>query len=814
MRLRNALIALACGLSLSARSTAQTVYHLDIAPGDLTSALELLARQTHVEFIYSADETKGLSTRGVRGDVSAAAAVEMLLEGTNLVVKVDPSGALLITRSASTALKSPISDNRHNSQTSLRPDTHRERESEIVVTASKRQEPLSQVAGAVSVISGVQLEQRGANGLTDYLGFLPGVGIQSFGHMGFDSVFIRGIAPQSVGATTSTYIDEVPVGPASALTRGGFFTVDLNPSDLERVEVLKGPQGTLYGASSMGGVIKYVTRRPDLSHPELDLYEDFDTIENGSGGVSVRATGSAPLIHDSLAVRLSGYYRHMGGFIDDPGAGGSDTNRANARGARVTLLYQPFDELSLKITALDQRNQFHGNDSVDFNLTTGRPVYGADFQLRYVPEPSQTDLQLYSAELQSRLRWFDLVAATSYSALRPREVNDLTEVPLPITRPTRAVTWDAVSKITQEIRLATPRRGLTEWMIGGFFQHERLDYGSLLQLLSGADHRPRITPALGEDYHVGSLTEGAAFSNASVYLGNVDVTGGLRVSHLGQSQTHRLKGAFFNPTDPLSEMASHEVVSQTVNTYLLAMRWRPNADVTVYGRAASGYRPGGGRALPPGVPPGLSDYYTSDALWSYETGLRLRTFQQLLQLDLSGFWINWTHIQALQPAGPYLLDGNAGGARSRGIELQADYSARQGLEIGVNAALTDARFTESVPLADVKSGEPLYFVPKWSAALTSRYSRLFGRGWRIQIAGDFQYQSNRLTVDRTPLPAYSLWNARIAFNNERFRTTFYVNNITNKETFLGAVGASSASHYAFAVGPPRTIGVLLSQDFL
>src|SRR6201999_3995756 len=163
---------------------------------------------------------------------------------------------------------------------------------EIVVTAARRAESLSEVGSAVSAISGDELLQRSADSLQDYVAFIPGVSLTSQGASGYGVVAIRGIAPQGNGASTATYVDEIPVGASGATTRSAFFTADVDPEDLQRVEVLKGPQGTLYGASSMGGVIKYVTKDPNLTRTEATTAEDFNYVEHGAGGVKVRGSVS------------------------------------------------------------------------------------------------------------------------------------------------------------------------------------------------------------------------------------------------------------------------------------------------------------------------------------------------------------------------------------------------------------------------------------------------------------------------------------------------------------------------------------------
>lgn len=693
---------------------------------------------------------------------------------------------------------------------------------EIVVTAGKRRELLSQVGSAVSAISGEQLEDIGANSMQDYLSRIPGLSLQSGGTPGYGEVSIRGIAPQSVGATTATYIDEVPFGPTSALTENALFTLDMNPTDLDRVEVLKGPQGTLYGASSMGGLIKYVTRAPDLTKTEFRASEDFNQSENGSLGVNVSSAVSVPLIADMLAVRLNAYYQHDGGFITDVGIGGEDTNRGNDKGFHGSLLFKPFDDLSIRLNAILQNTSVHGLDAVDVDLATGRPAYGNLTQLRYAPEPFSNQVRLYSAEINYRMGKINLLSASSYSSLNPYSGGDVTAVyqaiGLPLASPQTPISGDATfpsQKVTEELRLTSDRMGIVEWMAGGFFQHESVVDGvqTTQYLMPGFVPNANVQSSFRD----GTLTEYAEFANVTVYLApNVDVTGGIRHSNISQTSYRGLDGLLGNPTDPTVFNTSYQAFSEDSNTYLAAARWRVTDEVLLYARAASGYRPGGGRTVPAGAPPDYKDYYTADSLWSYEGGVKIRKLGGRLTIDADAFWINWKNIQALEPLPGTIIvnDGNAGTAVSRGAEFDVAYIPVKGLTIGANGAYTDAKFTESIPLVQVSNGEPLFYIPKYTATVYTDFSRPVGQGWDGFVGADYAYQSDRLDLNRTPLPAYSIWNLRLGVRNPNYRVNFYVKNLTNKLAFLGYEnGGYGAPTYDFVVNQPRTVGVTFSETF-
>ena len=255
--------------------------------------------------------------------------------------------------------------------------------------------------------------------------------------------------------------------------------------------------------------------------------------------------------------------------------------------------------------------------------------------------------------------------------------------------------------------------------------------------------------------------------------------------------------------------------SEEPSTYLAAARYHFSDDVLAYARAASGYRPGGGRSLPPGTPPGYNDYYTSDKLWSYEAGLKAKGLQGRFTADIAAFWIDWSNIQSLQPIPNsfFVINGNSGTAISRGVELQSAYLPLPGLTLGANASFDQAYFTQTVP-GVVENGQVLTYVPKWNGAAYAEYSRPLGNGWNGLVAADYQYQGNRLDTYRVYLPAYSLWDARAGVRNDRWQFTLYVKNLTNKEVPVGTNGGGGGllPEY-YVMQTPRTVGVTFTQKF-
>jgi len=847
---RSAIAALLCSLSLAVHAIADNAarHAINIPAQDLGGALQQLSKQSGTDLIYRPEQVRGLKTPGAVGQLSTQEAVSKLLRGTQLTVSQDASGALLIAAPlASSVAGTPDAAGQAddtNRSTSADEEVGKRasqdfrlaqvdqagagspiddaspsaiRLEEIVVTASRRAESLSQVGSAVSAISGDELLQRSADSLQDYVAFIPGVSLTSQGAAGYGVVAIRGIAPQGNGASTATYIDEIPVGASGATTRSAFFTADLDPEDLQRVEVLKGPQGTLYGASSLGGVIKYVTREPNLTGTTISLFEDGNYTQHGDAGEKVRGSWSTALIDDVLGVRASAYYRHDPGFIDDIGVQGSGVGGVNATGARLALLFKPSDALSVKLSAMFQEMRQGGLSVVDTDSIDFAPTYGRYQQLRYEAEGLDEQTRLFSSEIHYHFGLFDLLSATSYSRIDPTGLSDDTASfaayglgPVSPTNPAQDVSQDHTNKVTQEFRLTSARIGIAEFMLGAFYQHEK-DHFSFVDTLT-------LTP--DSNFAVrngdGRLTEYAGFFDTTLYLlPKFDLTLGYRYSRIDQQQSQSNGGELYNPIDPSALSTTQQSFSESPSTYLAAARYHINDDLLLYARAASGYRPGGGRALPPGTPDGFADFYTSDKLWSYEFGEKLKGWNGRLSVDADAFWIDWSNIQTLQPVPgtPFLLNGNAGTARSRGIELQTALVPVRGLTVGANGAYTDARYTATVP-GVANDGETLTYVPRFSGAAYAQYTQPVYKGWNGVFEGDYKYEGYRVDTYRVPLPGYGVWNTRFGIQNEHFQVNLYVKNITDK---YGRAGSNGSGGFPlpdyFVIETPRTFGISFLQNF-
>src|SRR5258708_9630151 len=345
---------------------------------------------------------------------------------------------------------------------------------EIIVTATKRAERALDVAASISVIGAAELERMHVTSLQDLAAIAPGLVIQSGGSPGQTSIILRGLPALSSGSLVATVIDEVAVGSSASWVEEQIFELDMLPYDIERIEILRGPQGTLYGANSMGGVLKYVTKDPSLTKSELQVGADTFGIKGGGvPGGGARGSWSRPLIEGTLAVLVSLYDQDSPGYIANPVRGLHHENTLAQHGGRLAMLWPPATDLTVKLQGIYQRIDSAG-DAVVFAALRGSPRdpfyrpgnwLGGDLTYSHaVPEPFSSDVKFVSDTLEWHTPFADLVSVTAYSAKVVGQIQDWSSVIgylQPILDPSvtstlnRARYQATVKKGSQEDRLAS-----------------------------------------------------------------------------------------------------------------------------------------------------------------------------------------------------------------------------------------------------------------------------------------------------------------------------------------------------------------------
>lgn len=700
---------------------------------------------------------------------------------------------------------------------------------EIVVTANKRAEKLSNIGGAISVETGEELNAANANGLRDYVGNLPNVTLQTNGAPGFGKVIVRGISSVTLGATTGTYIDEVPIGSSTMFAAGGFLTPDLDPADLDHVEVLKGPQGTLYGASAPGGLLKFVTKLPDTDDFSIGAEEEISSVEHGGTGYSLRAHANLPIAKDTAGLRVSGFYRKDPGFIDNVATGAKNENDVTSKGIAANLLLTPSEGLSIRIGGLIQNINADAVNAVAVDRVTLLPVFGKDDTEFFVPTGNRAKIRLVSGTITYDLTPdISLVSATSYSKVTNADRGDLTnDAPLPTMR-----LFDVgTKKFTQEVRLLSASNQSFEWMVGAFYTKETSNRTSIFRATLPNGEPDTSFPLFLESLGDSKYRDVAVFGNATYYFTpQLDLTLGVRYAHNKQEIVEKDRGLLGNPDDPdvfLLSIASKP--KDGVMTYSAAMRWRFDEDSMVYARAASGYRPGGPRSIPLGVTPpaGFTDSFGAEHLWNYEVGLRSSFLDNRVNLSAAAYYIDWKSIQGFIQVGDAQLQlgtfGNAGDAVSKGFELELNTRPVEGLSLGAAVGYSKATLERADPTFGAEKGDTLPYAPRWTVSLDGQYEHPISGDWVGFVGGNYRYLSKHFTSyeslaftnprQAVPLKGYGILDLRLGARSGNFDVTIFAKNVTNKYAYIADTTATFFGPAFESIVQPRTIGISFSQNF-
>lgn len=681
---------------------------------------------------------------------------------------------------------------------------------EIVVTAQKRAENIMVVPFSISVLAADRIERLNAAQLVDYMGYVPGLNVQAGGTPGQNQLILRGVTSgRQSSSLVGVTIDDTPVGSSASYAQAGRLALDLMPYDIERIEVLRGPQGTLYGASTMGGLLKYVTRGPDLEEVEFRAGGDLSAVKGGDIGWGMRTSVSTPIVPGKLAIRGSFYHQSMPGFIDNPATGREDENETGLTGGRVALLWQASDDVAVNLSAIIQDIDADGEAIVALDRVTGQPVDGRRSRAHLLPETFDQRLEIYTATINWDFDWAALTSVSSYAETKTVDRGDMTPTFGGIFGGLSAGGLDLkLEKITQEIRLASPGGERLEWLIGGFFTDEdSANEQSIRAFDVDRTPLPGLDPlAIAE--LPSSYKEYAAFGSLTYrFSDRVDITGGLRWAHNRQSFRQISSGALFNPPVEMSGRSSDDVV-----TFMVSPRFHLSENGMLYGRIASGYRPGGPNVILPGVPPS----FEADKLVNYEIGFKSSFLDGRGMLDIAAFYIDWTDIQMVVVENNFSFLGNGGKAVSKGVEWTTAISPLPGLQLGFNGSYTDATLSEDVPSLAGRDGDRLPNVPKWSAAVTVDYEFAINGDLKANIGGGYRHMGARHSAlsedpERFRFGSHDVLDLNASVASETWTLRLFARNVTNEYAYLH--GAANGPVFDAIVLQPRTIGIGIDTRF-
>jgi iron complex outermembrane receptor protein len=696
---------------------------------------------------------------------------------------------------------------------------------EVIVTAQKRREQASRVPSAISVLGAAQLESQHVSQLADLAGYLPSVQIVTGGSPGQTQISVRGIPTLGPGAVVGTYLDDTPLGSSNNFSSASMFVLDLLPYDVARIELLRGPQGTLYGASAMGGLLKYVTNDPDLDTLSGRVGMGASALSGADGnGWETRGVINVPLIKDTLAVRATLANTHTPGYVNNALNGQLGINRVQQQYGRVAALWRVSNTVNVKMSALRQKIDAKDNSVLLLSPSTLTPVFGQQTTSKNVSEAFGKTLDYASASVNADLGWADFTSASSYSKTTTRLVTDLTQQ-FGIAFPMLGNFAPGISafpldldlrKFTQELRLSSKSGKDVEWQINAFYAREKSgnrQLGTATTMdgvpLAGID--PLLVVSLPSEYR-----EQALYGQVSYKLTEkFNLTGGLRYAKNKQNYDQIVSAGILLPLG-----VSHGDSSENVVTYLFSPRYFLSADTMIYGRIASGYRPGGPNVRIPGVPLVVD----ADSLVNYEIGMKSSFLNKRASIELAVYQINWRDIQlrAVSASGVGYL-ANAGTAKSRGIELTANLRPIPSLRLGFNTAYTNARLTEDAPAVAGLRGDTIQGIPNLTWSLTTDYYIGQVGAWAASVGGGYSWTGERNSGQSSDplshrLPAYGLLNLNAEFSRDTWTARLYAKNLANNRSNTMLTNVQNAVTrevvYVAAVRPqPRTVGVELDVAF-
>ncbi|MBR0345607.1 MAG: TonB-dependent receptor, partial [Rudaea sp.] len=652
----------------------------------------------------------------------------------------------------------------------------------ITVTATKRGESIEKVPMAITAISGSKLEDLGAVNFEDFARTVPGLDFAALG-AGQNRATIRGVSTFSGVSVIGIYLDDSPV--ASPIN---YTQPSLALYDIDRIEVLRGPQGTLYGEGSLGGTIRYITRPAELDATEASFATSLSSTEHGGLNYSVAGMFNAPVVNDRLAVRGEVQHIQDAGFIKNVPLNDDGYNDSHTDAARLKTTLKLSDDFSVRASFMYQ-NIVQGAPNVEsYDAPRGSLLNYDTAQQSYRDRFYQSNV---TAEY--RFDWADVQSSTSYFDRRTDADQQSRGLQLNLGAypyPLYSVTENKYNVFTEELRAASRGDGPFKWVGGVYYKNQ-----NVIQHENDFNTVPS-GPFVGNRYQKQSFEQVAVFGEASYAITPaLTATLGLRWFDENQKAIDELGRNF--------TVSASKVVPKGVLQYNFA------DDRMIYASVTEGFRSGGVNFY---KVPGVDTTYKPDTTLNYEVGTKLAFFDRHLTVNLAAYYIDWRDLQTFvyrPDIGPsaFFVE-NVSAARSKGFEWEIAWApeAVAGLTLGFNGNVTDARFTKDAPF-EGKAGNRLPQVPANNSSAFAQYEFPIADSKAGFVRVDYQrvgtfYNSGSNTLSSG---GYDLVNLRAGVDlSERWRVNVFVNNAGNTVADLYKY---YSTYYGTFRNPPRTIGV-------
>jgi iron complex outermembrane recepter protein len=712
---------------------------------------------------------------------------------------------------------------------------------EIVVTATKRESTVHDTAVSITAITGQDIAERGVTDLDTLAQSIPGMAQKSSGP-GQTEFEMRGLA--AVGGNSPVvgfYLDDVPLT-ASAGAFNGRVVIDPNLYDLNRVEVLRGPQGTLYGSSSMGGTIKVITNAPDPSGFDASTQGTFSGTDGGGANYAENGMVNLP-VGDTAAVRLVASQSHTSGWIDRiviaDGQFPLETNNLTTRGnvlgapvskiypdvndedltgARASLLWRPIDRLDVNGTYLYQKITQGGLNQIDTD-----PGTDAHYQPFDSGEGISDKIGLGSVSLKYRADGFDVISTTARWKRQETLVEDGNEeLQWALSTPTAILPYyvsqggfgplnpdvetDESDQTSEELRISSNGDSPFKWL-GGYFYSDFHSGTDLNIGWPGALAAFGTTNAFQQQQPI-TILQNAVFGEVSYNItSQLKATAGIRRFSFVSDLNNFESGAISATGSDVVEATRSSEKDQGVDPKY-DLSYTVNEQLLLYATAAKGFRPGGGNQVVPtsglvNCEPALQQVYNTtsfvpspltfkpDHLWSYEVGQKFESSDRRISINAAEYFEHWSAVQQSVPVScGFIFTANAGDAHIYGTELEINAALAPGLVLSLAGGYTHGRFVAGgFGGLTILTGDQLQNIPEVTTSQSLTYRRPLTDNLTLLARVDNNYVGSRIDVSYgvNQLPSYDIANGRVGIEIGHLVTSLFVNNLTNKRAIIDDV---------------------------
>jgi len=722
---------------------------------------------------------------------------------------------------------------------------------EVVVTATKRAQSIQDVPVAVSALTSADIQSRGFSQYSDFLNSVPGVYFQD-GGPGVSQVRIRGISASEGGvpSTTASYFGEAIT---SVLTNGG-GKPNLRLVDIERVEVLRGPQGTLFGANALAGVLRTIPNAPDPERFEADVgTRGFATAHSSDASYHVEGVVNLPLVQDKLALRLVGYKDDIAGYLDNvspaqpavdysaalglpdgslvtpatPAFTRKDINAEDTWGARAALSWRATDRLRLDLSYLTQDVQLDSQP-------TATPAIGEYEQQRPLDQFARgaygERLNLVSGVVNYDWDRAALVSASNWMRMKRFADQDLSYLALQAFGVEIPWSFDERSNgtlFTQEIRVQSRGDAPFQWLGGAFYLRQKSDAGQFVadyscptclpQVLAGQDFAYNFPLSPFSDQKQRSVFGEVSYDFTKRWTAGI---GGryLRdeLTAMGGAQEGLLVGGSVPP---------QPVVTGTKTEFNPSgyLRFKPTSDTTLYAQAARGFRSGQVNQLLPdtcaeeAAAAGFQQLTDPDTLWNYELGFKARFAEGRYSLHSAAFRQKWSGVQLIQTLN-CAFSGvvNGGDVKGHGVELEFTAQPSESWLFNASFAYSRNRFENVATGTSYSDGERVPDAPENNGSVGAQYNFHVSGTWGGFARADFVHVGNVLTTlggtDLVKQDSFETLNVRLGFSRDDLAAELYGRNLTDERGVL-----TTSNNTPFGINQtltrPREVGIELRYSF-